>query len=244
MSWHSTEYMRSHPQEFLGLSPGKEVNSHICRLFLDIVVWHLPEADVLFAGEGDNGIKGGSHFIFTEDELMAFSQWLQAFSTEASLQFCRDDYGRKMAFRGGELLLCEEFSNREKRTLVQFSFLPDANLLGECMFSAHNLHTILTDYKHLYPDLCIMTGTGYAVLQPFEALPEMTRKSRLEAAARLVVKSQAARAADLQRGLAFGHQEACDMLDNLERMGIVGPEINDRREVFAQSLESLEYYLN
>ncbi len=174
---HTTAYMRSHPEEFLGTTlPGKSLNGHICRLFLDMVIRHYPEANVFFrketCKEWENGISGASHFAFSEDELATFSQWIQAYSSEATLDYCSGTCGKQLYFCRGDVVKCRDFENTRGLTLTRFLFVPDQSLFEEwdkCVCSEEVFHAILSDYKHLYPELEIRYG-AHSVLRPFEEI--------------------------------------------------------------------------
>lgn len=247
---HTIAYMRSHPQEFIGTLPGKNVNNHILRLFLDMVIRHYPEANVFFEIESckkwENGINGASHFAFTENELATFTRWLQAYSSDAILDYCSGKYGRQIVLCRGELVHCKDYANTRGITLTQFSFIPDTSLFDEwdkCVYSEHEFHAILTDYKHLYPELNIRRG-AHSILPLFEVLPNAAYNLHLETAARLVVKEQVASYLDLSRHLCFGNQQVNEMMNQLEKIGIIGPKkdgVNERiRDVLVKNFDELE----
>ena len=74
--------------------------------------------------------------------------------------------------------------------------------------------------------------------------PEFTPDPRFEEAARTVVLNQRGSASDLQRKLGMGYNQACELMQQLEYAGIVGPQDGSRpRKVLIRDIAALEALL-
>ena len=150
--------MRSEPWVYLGHFPNRKVISQMCRIFLDMVLLHYPEADVclsVFEEKGMKGLRGWTHFKYPDHEWMQFAAYIQAFSAKGSLEFVWDDIHYNVVFDNGAVAKSENGANHYGRTVLSFTFFPDEKLLGETPVSEHDVHTIKRDYYHLFPELNI-----------------------------------------------------------------------------------------
>jgi S-DNA-T family DNA segregation ATPase FtsK/SpoIIIE len=74
-----------------------------------------------------------------------------------------------------------------------------------------------------------------------EFKPQIKLDDRFEEAAKLVVATQRASASELQRRLGMGYAKTGYVLDQLETVGIVGPQEGSRpREVYVSDLRELD----
>lgn len=152
------QYMRSYPRSFFGTQPGKNVISQTSRVFLDLVIRHYPNADVclqVFEENGNSGLRGWSHSKFSEQELLQFCAYVQAFSSKGSVSFVWDDLSCELGFADGTIVRNEDGGNRFGRTYLSFTFFPDVKLLGDCRVSRDDVNSIKCNYQHLFPELDI-----------------------------------------------------------------------------------------
>ena len=152
------QYMRSNPRVYLGHFPKEQVISQMCRLFLDMVILHYPEADVclsVFEEKGMKGLRGWSHFKYPDHEWMQFAAYIQAFSAKGRIGFAWNDIHYNVDFVNGAIANSENGDNPCGRTVLSFTFFPDEKLLGETPISEQDVYTIKCDYYHLFPELNI-----------------------------------------------------------------------------------------